>query len=143
MGIWLCLLMMLLVLAMVLTGVFDASGKDADRLVSATAPDDAVYVNASPKPQETLPTPTQKVEEVTTAFPDTTTETAAAETERKPLYYVTVSGSRIVLLDEYGEYLDTLNENALFLPPNDLSALRAGIALYSKDELSALADDLS
>ena len=141
MGIWLCLLMMLLVLAMVLAGVFDSANREENRLVSATEPDDdAIYVNASPK--ETLPAEPQKTE-VTTVPPTTTTETNAAETERNALYYVTVSGNQIVLLDEYGEYLDTLNENAHFLPKSDLAALRAGIALYSKDELSSLIDDLS
>ena len=136
--------MMLLVIAMVLAGVFDSASKEENRLVSATDPDDdAIYVNASPK--ETLPAEPQKTEVTTTTANTTnaTTETDAAETERNALYYVTVSGNRIVLLDEYGEYLDTLNENANFLPKSDLAALRAGIALYSKDELSSLIDDLS
>ena len=143
MGIWLCLSMMLLVLAMVVAGVFDTASKEPDRQVSVTTSnEDAVYVNATPKPQETTVAPIEHAEETTTQ-PPVTTETTTAQTERTALYYVTLSGNRIVLLDEYGEYLDTLHENALFLPKNDLESLRAGIALYSGDELSALKDDLS
>ena len=142
MGIWLCLSMMLLVLAMVVAGVFDTASKEPDRQVSVTAPDeDAVYVNATPKPQETTTAPVHHTEETTTRSPATTETTA--QTERTALYYVTLSGNRIVLLNEYGEYLDTLHENALFLPKNDLESLRTGIALYAGDELSALKDDLS
>ncbi len=142
MGIWLCLLLMMLVLAIILTGVFNSARQEEDRLVSATAPDDeAIYVNASPKPQETTSAETTNLE--TTAPPASTTDNHAADTEKKPIYYVTISGNQVVLLGEYGEYLETLNENALFLPKNDLAALRAGIALYSKDELSDLVNDLS
>ena len=141
MGIWLCLLLMLLVLALVLTGVFDTATRTLDRPVNATEPnDDAIYVNA--QPQATTGAQTTSPE-TTMAPTETTTGNAAAETERKPLFYVTVSGNRVVLLDEYGEFLETLNENALFLPKGDLEALRAGIALYSKDELSCLVEDLS
>lgn len=140
MGIWLCLLLMLLVLALVLTGVFDTAAKTLDRAASATMPsDEAIYVNAKPQPTTAQALPP----ETTEAPPEATTEAAAQETERKPLFYVTVSGTRVVLLDEYGEFLKTLNENALFLPQEDLNALRAGIALYSKEEAIALAEDLS
>lgn len=143
MGIWLCLSMMLLVLALVIAGVFDTASKDPDRQVSVTKPDeDAVYVNATPKPQETT-TAQETLTEQTTLQPPDTTENTTAQTERKALYYVTLSGNKIVLLNEYGEYMDTLHENALFLPKNDRESLRAGIALYSSDELSALRDDLS
>ena len=143
MGIWLCLSMMLLVLALVIAGVFDTASKDPNRQVSVTeADEDAVYVNATPKPQETTKAQTDHTEQ-TTVQPSEPTENTTAQTERKALYYVTLSGSRIVLLNAYGEYMDTLHENALFLPKNDQDALRAGIALYSSDELSALKDDLS
>ena len=49
----------------------------------------------------------------------------------------------IVLLDEYGEFLRTLHENALFLPSEDLAALRAGVAVYSSEELADWIEDLS
>ena len=141
MGIWLCLSMMLLVLAMVVAGVFDTASKTPDKQVSITESDeDAVYVNATPKPQETTSAP---ITEQTTEQSTVKTEATTASTERRALYYVALSGNKVVLLNGYGEYMDTLNENALFLPKGDLEALRAGIALYSADELSALRDDLS
>ena len=139
MGIWLCLLMMLLVLALVLAGVFDSARREEDRLVNATNPDDAIYVNALP--QGTSSTETTQAE--TTISPETTTGAPTADTERKALYYVTVSGERIVLLDEYGEFLRTLHENALFLPSEDLAALRTGVAVYSSEELADWIEDLS
>ena len=143
MGIWLCLSMMLLVLALVIAGVFDTASKDSNQQVSVTTSDeDAVYVNATPKPQETTTAQTNHTEQ-TTVLPPDTTENTTAQTERKALYYVTLSGNKIVLLNEYGEYMDTLHENALFLPKNDQESLRAGIALYSNEEISSLKDDLS
>ncbi len=135
MGIWACLLMMLLVLCFVLTGVFKAEEAKTDHMVNATQPDDAIYVDA--KPYETS---TEDTEDVSTTEQ---TEAESESTERKALYYVTVSGGRVVVLNEYGELLETLYEYADFLPGEDIAVLRAGLALYSKAELDSLREDLN
>ncbi len=132
MGILMCMLLMLSVLLFVLAGVFRAARPEPSRPVGATPPDeDAIEVGAKPI-------------ETTTATPETgETTTNASETEKKALYYVTLSGDQVVLLDAYGEYLTTLNEYADFLPKEDLDTLRAGVALYSKEEMEQFAEDFS
>ncbi len=130
-GIWMCLLLMLVVLCFVLAGVFQAERMEQSQAAGATKPDeDAIYVGA--KPEES---PSESTCE--------TTESTSASTEKKALYYVTVSGDEIVVLDEYGEVLHVLSDDTEFLPKSDLDALRAGIALYTKEELDALKEDLS
>ncbi len=140
-----CLIMMTFVLVVVLMGIFK-TGEEHDRYVSATKPDEnAIYVNASPigTTTNTTAATTAPKAETTTITPAETTNAPAAETEKKALYYVTISGESIVLLDEYGEYLKTLHQNALFLPKEDVVALRTGLEIFSRDELQMLLEDLS
>ncbi len=135
-GIWMCLLMMLIVLCFVLAGVFHTETGKVDRPANAEKPDeDAILVGAKP----------QSPEETGDGLLAETTETTepAAETEKKALYYVTVSGNEVVVLDEYGELHSVLRGDTAFLPKEDLDALRAGITLYSKEELSEITDDLA
>ena len=108
----------ILVLALVIAGVFDTASKEPDRQVSATAPDeDAVYVNATPKPQETTKAQ-ENLTEQTTLQPPEATERATEQTERKALYYVTLSGNKIVLLNEPlgGEKADVVARFIVFFP---------------------------
>ncbi len=150
-GIWSCFLLMLLVLTLLSISAI-RNGKENDRTGSGNREDDAIYVGAIPGTWQTLP------DETTTAPHGAGTQTTAQTTEsqtgttakedldaspQKPLYYVTLSFGRIVLLDANGEQLRILNENADFLPRNDRELLGAGIALYSEEELIAITDDLS
>ncbi len=154
MGIGMCLLMMLLILVTVLAGVY-YSAYEENVAVNGTDPDDdAIYVNAGVKDTtESTTTSTTTTETTTSATTSATTTkaenigttatTSAVETEKRALYYVTVSGGDIVLLDEYGEFMQTVYEDAVFLPQEDLAMLRAGIELYSKTELASFLDDFS
>ncbi len=153
MGIWMCLLMMLMILVMVLAGVYYTAYEENIE-VNGTSPDeDAVYVNAGVQETTASVTTSATTVATTSAVISSTTRaesvittseaTSAAETEKRALYYVTVSGGDIVLLDEYGEFLQTVYEDAMFLPKEDLAVLRSGIALYSKAEMMSFLDDFS
>ncbi len=149
-GIWFCLLLMLLVLSLVLFGIIDTAKRESLAVNGTNPDDDAVYVHANPQKTtestsaETTRATSSSVITTTTKKPEhpLQTEATSVQTEKRALYYVTVSGGNVVLLDEYGELLETLHENAMFLPREDLAALRAGIALFSKEELAVLLDDL-
>ncbi len=136
-GLWICFLAMLLILAVILAGVF-ASVPNSPFDHETTK--NVVHANA--KPHVTTSTIPAQTTAATTAKQETTTETPIMETEKRALYYVTVSGDSIVLLDEYGEFLQTLYAHASFLPKADLEAFRSGIELYSKDDLNEMMDDL-
>ncbi len=143
--IWGCFLLMLLVLVL-LGAVALYHGTGNGRGANGGA-NDAIYVDAPIEALGTLPPETTEPMHSTTAESvsagETPTQEQRVNAPRKPRYYVTLSKGNVILLDEKGEYLETLNENADFLPKNDLERLSTGIALYDEDELAAMKDDLS
>ena len=145
-GIWVCFLLMLLTLILLSMNAL-RNGREDNRPVAGSRDEDAIYVGAIPKtetdePPHTTASTLGTASETTTGTAQTTTQAVPSAPEPKALYYVTLSEGRIVLLDADGNYLATLNEHAEFLPKEDVTRLRAGVALYSEEELSAMRDDL-
>ena len=142
-GIFGFLVLMFLVFSIVMMTILASfDGEGGDLAVNGTPEyDDAVYVNATPEALDTLPIATTEMTTMQTTA--VTTENPAVDLERKPIYYVTISGNSVVVLDEYGEFLQTVNENAAFLPKQDVAVLRRGIEIYTKEELALLMADLS